>query len=65
MTRVQPGRDLEAQLHLPQPPIDVRDLARLVPGVGHELFLMLLNHARAECRDDTLARIEVQLVQPG
>ena len=64
VTRVQPARDRKAQLHLPQTLIDLRHLAGLIPGVGHQLFLLLLNHARAERRNHTLARIEIQLVEP-
>jgi hypothetical protein len=39
-------------------------LAGLLPRVGHQVFLLLLNHARAERCGDAFARVEVELVEP-
>ena len=62
VARVQPARDREAHLHLPQTLIDLGHFTGLIPGVGHQLFLMLLNHTRTERGCHALTWIKIQIV---
>ena len=53
--------ELGQTLHL----IDPLDLAELFPRRGHQLLLLSLHDCRAERGDGSMARIEIQFIQPG
>ena len=59
------GIDGAAELGLTLHLIDPFDLAELFPRRGHQLLLLSLHHRGAERSDRSMARIEIQFIQPG
>ena len=59
------GIDGAAELGLTPHLIDPFDLAELFPRRGHQLLLLSLHDLRAQRGDRSVARIEIQFIQPG
>ena len=59
------GIDGAAELGLTLHLIDPFDLAELFPRRGHQLLLLSLHDLRAQRGDGSVARIEIQFIQPG
>ena len=62
---VEPLVHGEAHLQLSHALIHALQVARLVPGGGHERFLIFLYDARAKCGGGAPAGVEIQLVEPA
>ena len=59
------GIDGAAELGLTPHLIDPFDLAELFPRRGHQLLLLTLHDRGAQRGDRSVARIEIQFIQPG
>ena len=59
------GVDRAAELGLTPHLIDPFDLAELFPRRGHQLLLLSLDDLCAQRGDRSVARIEIQFIQPG
>src|SRR6476620_5474103 len=64
MSLVQDLSHGHAQLELAHALVDGWQLCCLFPGRGHQLLLVLLNHAGSERSCDAPAWIQVELVEP-